>query len=75
MWVLKFVTVKADSGNIGGNLSEEFHILADSGEDALLVSDDGKFAANVEVCPAIEANPTVSDAKEEKMEKFRNSRT
>jgi prolyl-tRNA synthetase len=52
----KFVSVKADSGNIGGNLSEEFHILAESGEDGLLVSIDGKFAANVEVCPAIDAD-------------------
>jgi prolyl-tRNA synthetase len=48
----RFVSVKADSGNIGGNLSEEFHLLADSGEDALLVSEGGKFAANIEVCPA-----------------------
>lgn len=50
---VNFVSVKADSGNIGGNLSEEFHILAESGEDALLVSEGGKFAANVEVCPVL----------------------
>ncbi len=49
----RFVVVAADSGNIGGNRSEEFHILADSGEDQLLVSEDGLFAANVEVCPAL----------------------
>ncbi len=52
---VKFVSVKADSGNIGGKMSEEFHILADAGEDALLVSESGDFAANVEVCPAIDA--------------------
>ncbi|MCB0340760.1 MAG: proline--tRNA ligase [Pseudobdellovibrionaceae bacterium] len=48
---VKFNVVAADSGNIGGNKSQEFHILADSGEDQLLVAEDGSFAANVEVCP------------------------
>lgn len=40
--------VFADSGAIGGSRSEEFHVLADSGEDELAVSEDGSFAANVE---------------------------
>lgn len=40
--------VAADSGAIGGSRSEEFHVLAESGEDALAVADDGGFAANVE---------------------------
>ncbi|WP_293000187.1 proline--tRNA ligase [Nevskia sp.] len=43
-----FRIVKADSGNIGGSRSEEFHILAQSGEDLLAVSDAGDYAANVE---------------------------
>ena len=43
-----FRIVKADSGNIGGSRSEEFHILAQSGEDLLAVSDSGNYAANVE---------------------------
>ncbi len=43
-----FRVVKADSGNIGGSRSEEFHILAQSGEDLLAVSDAGDYAANVE---------------------------
>lgn len=64
-----FSSVKADSGNIGGNLSEEFHILADSGEDALLVSEDG-FAANVEICPVIKPQTHKSDAAELPLEKF-----
>ncbi len=61
----RFVVVAADSGNIGGNRSEEFHILADSGEDQLLVSEDGLFAANVEVCPALlkEESGTASSDK------------
>ncbi|WP_439640483.1 proline--tRNA ligase [Nevskia sp.] len=45
---VNFRIVKADSGNIGGSRSEEFHILAQSGEDLLAVSDSGNYAANVE---------------------------
>jgi prolyl-tRNA synthetase len=44
----EFRAVKADSGNIGGALSEEFHILAGSGEDLLAVAEGGTYAANVE---------------------------
>ena len=46
---LDYRIVKADSGNIGGDVSEEFHILADSGEDLIAVSDSSDYAANVEV--------------------------
>ena len=46
---LDYRIVKADSGNIGGDVSVEFHILADSGEDLIAVSDSSDFAANVEV--------------------------
>jgi len=44
-----FRVVKADSGAIGGDRSEEFHVLAQSGEDALAVSDASDYAANLEV--------------------------
>ncbi len=40
--------VKADSGAIGGSLSNEFHVLADSGEDSIALCDAVNFAANVE---------------------------
>jgi prolyl-tRNA synthetase len=43
-----FRIVQADSGNIGGSRSEEFHILASSGEDLLAVSSVGGYAANIE---------------------------
>ncbi|MDR3416462.1 MAG: proline--tRNA ligase [Nevskia sp.] len=43
-----FRIVKADSGAIGGDRSEEFHVLAASGEDLLAVSDGSGYAANVE---------------------------
>mgnify|MGYP000566080362 CR=1 FL=1 len=50
---VEFRIVEADSGNIGGAKSEEFHVLAGSGEDLLAVSDAGGYAANVEAatCP------------------------
>lgn len=45
---LKFRIVDADSGEIGGNRSQEFHVLADSGEDAIAWSDEDRYASNVE---------------------------
>ena len=45
---LKFRAVMADSGAIGGNTSEEFHVLAESGEDAIVFSDRSEYAANLE---------------------------
>jgi prolyl-tRNA synthetase len=50
---LNFRAVQADTGAIGGNASEEFQVLADSGEDAIAVADAGGFAANVELAPAL----------------------
>ncbi|NIA27404.1 MAG: proline--tRNA ligase [Desulfobulbaceae bacterium] len=45
---LKFRVVDADSGEIGGSKSQEFHVLADSGEDAIAYCDDDNYAANIE---------------------------
>ncbi len=50
---LKFRAVFADSGAIGGNTSHEFHVLADSGEDAIAFSDGSEYAANVELAEAV----------------------
>ncbi len=50
---LNFRVVQADPGAIGGSASEEFQVLAASGEDAIAVSDDDDFAANVERAPAL----------------------
>src|SRR5712671_1741911 len=49
---LNFRAVQADSGAIGGNASEEFQVLADSGEDAIAISDSDGFASNIELAPA-----------------------
>lgn len=68
---LQYRIVQADAGNIGGSQTHEFQLLADAGEDALLVSDTTDFAANVEVCPAVDPEPHVSaDASENPLEKF-----
>ena len=45
---LRFRIVDADSGEIGGSRSQEFHVLADSGEDAIAYCDDDDYASNVE---------------------------
>ena len=50
---LKFRAVKADSGAIGGDGSQEFHVLADSGEDGLAYCECSDYAANVELAEAV----------------------
>jgi len=50
---LDFRAVLADTGAIGGSASHEFHVLADSGEDAIAFSSDSDYAANVELAEAI----------------------
>ncbi len=54
---LNFRIVQADAGNIGGSQTHEFQLLAQAGEDSLLVSDSSTFAANVEICPAMDFEP------------------
>ncbi|MGI9246375.1 MAG: proline--tRNA ligase, partial [Steroidobacteraceae bacterium] len=50
---LKFRAVRADTGSIGGSASQEFHVLADSGEDAIAFSDADDYAANLEMAEAL----------------------
>jgi prolyl-tRNA synthetase len=50
---LKFRAVIADSGSIGGAVSHEFHVLADSGEDAIAFSNASDYAANIEKAEAL----------------------
>jgi prolyl-tRNA synthetase len=50
---LRFRAVHADSGAIGGSASQEFHVLADSGEDAIVFSDGDDYAANLELAEAL----------------------
>lgn len=58
---LDYVAVEADSGAIGGSVSHEFHVLADSGEDGIGVNSNAGFASNIELVPlppsSTERNP------------------
>jgi len=60
---LKFRAAQADGGSIGGNVSQEFHVLADSGEDAIAYSTAGDYASNLETAttlPPAGARPAAS---------------
>jgi len=61
---LEFRAVQADSGAIGGDASQEFHVLADSGEDALAFSTASDYAANVETAQAAAPGPRPAAAEE-----------
>lgn len=65
---LQFRAVEADTGSIGGNASHEFHVLAESGEDAIAFSDQSDYAANVELAP-VEFNPTQAQQAQSPLEK------
>jgi prolyl-tRNA synthetase len=57
---LKFRAVDADSGAIGGSGSQEFMVLAEAGEDEILYTEDGQYAANVEKAVSRPADAVVS---------------
>ncbi|WP_407354054.1 proline--tRNA ligase [Luteimonas sp. R10] len=61
---LKFRAVQADSGAIGGDASQEFHVLADSGEDAIAFSTGSDYAANVEAAAAAAPGPRAAAAED-----------
>ena len=61
---LDFRPVLADTGSIGGNASHEFHVLADSGEDAIAFSTDSQYAANVEKAEALAPSEPRAEASE-----------
>ncbi|MDQ3185241.1 MAG: proline--tRNA ligase [Pseudomonadota bacterium] len=51
---LRFRAVTADTGAIGGSGSHEFHVLADSGEDAIVFCPDSDYAANIEMAESLQ---------------------
>lgn len=65
---LRFRAVAADTGSIGGTGSHEFHVLADSGEDAIAFCPDSDYAANVELAEGL-APLTGRDGHTEQMKK------
>jgi prolyl-tRNA synthetase len=64
---LRFRPVRADTGQIGGSVSHEFQVLADSGEDAIAYCPDSDYAANVELAEA--AMPPARPVAAETMQK------
>jgi prolyl-tRNA synthetase len=62
---LDFRIVWADSGEIGGNKSQEFHVIADSGEDAIAYCDDDDYASNVETAATMPAKTPRPAASQE----------
>ena len=60
---LKFRAVHADSGAIGGAVSHEFQVLADSGEDAIAFSDGSDYAANIELAEALAPGRATSSGR------------
>ncbi|MBF1218943.1 MAG: proline--tRNA ligase, partial [Fusobacterium periodonticum] len=61
---LKFRPVDADSGNIGGSGSQEFQVLAESGEDEIIYSDGSEYAANIEKAVSELINPPKEELRE-----------
>jgi len=66
---LQFRIVDADSGEIGGSRSQEFHVLADSGEDAIAYCDEDNYASNIETAATFPADDERPAATRE-LEKF-----
>ncbi len=62
---LNFRAVLADTGNIGGSKSHEFHVLAESGEDSIAYNSSGSYSANLEMVPvALSKQPNKIKNKE-----------
>lgn len=61
---LNFRSVIADSGSIGGSTSHEFHVLAESGEDEIVFSSEGDYAANIEMAEGILAEESQDSVKQ-----------
>ncbi len=61
---LDYRAVVADNGSIGGEGSHEFHVLASSGEDAIVFSDEGPYAANLEKAETLAPGPAPAPSEE-----------
>ncbi len=72
---LNFVCVDADSGAIGGAASQEFMVTAESGEDLILISSDGKYGANEEKAISIFEEGKVLDINKPSIIKTPNQKT
>lgn len=67
---LKFRSILADTGNMGGSGSHEFQVLADSGEDLIVSSDSSDYAANIEMATCFE-EPIETQNSDNKMQEVK----
>ncbi len=67
---LRYRAVAADSGAIGGDLSEEFQVIAATGEDAIVYSTGSEYAANMEKAEALQPTPRMASSNAELMKKI-----
>ncbi|MFC3853254.1 proline--tRNA ligase [Salinispirillum marinum] len=72
---LDYRAVQADSGSIGGSGSQEFHVLADSGEDDIAFSTESNYAANIEMAEAIAVGERAAPTAELEKKATPNART
>ncbi len=72
---LMFRAVEADSGAIGGSGSHEFMVLAEAGEDEVLYTEDGTYAANVEKAVSLPPDAVSSDYTEQAIQDTPNANT
>jgi prolyl-tRNA synthetase len=72
---LKFRAVLADTGNIGGSQSQEFQVLAQTGEDQIFYSDSSDYAANAELAESLVTNQRPAATAPLKKEKTPNTKT
>lgn len=63
---LTYEVVQADTGAMGGSLSEEFQAICDIGEDVLVICDDCGYATNIEVCECMESHVSNDVIEKEK---------
>ncbi|MBE9142187.1 proline--tRNA ligase [Planktothrix mougeotii] len=72
---LQYRAVEADSGAIGGSGSQEFMVLAEAGEDEVLYTEDGKYAANTEKAVSLPVDAELSSFTEYKKVETPNTNT
>ena len=72
---LNYRAVVADNGSIGGEGSHEFHVLAESGEDVIVFSDDGPYAANLDKAETVPPGQRAAPAEAMRLVDTPNTKT
>ena len=72
---LDYKIVKADTGVMGGSLSEEFQAITDTGEDVLVLCDKCDFASNIEVSECVPRKFDIEDKKNKELKETPNAKS